>query len=198
MTNARVTGAGYWMPTKPLATMQAVTLTVLVVVLAAFAVLQFQLTYLQRFYVTSYLKSGIRARLHRPDTTYTQVRLTWKGHAVFASSDDVRQVQDAAGHPVLVLSSDAKRAGAEQPYVVTPTVPNAEMYHLIATYIYQDRGVLVFVRTPLIIGGVTLVALLAWSIPLDIRRARERRQGAHLRGAEIVSTAEFNRRVRSA
>jgi hypothetical protein len=198
MTQIRMTDAGYWMSTKPLSTVRALLLSMVATAVATVLVAQVQWTPLQRYYVRGYLKSGIASRLHLPDRRYHQIRMTAHGREFFAASDDLTIADDGQGHPVLVLTDAAKQAGAQRLSDVDVLVPNAEMHQLITTYIYAGQSPVRLARVPLIIGGLTLMALLVWSIPADIRRARERRQGAHLRGAEIVSTTEFNRRVRRA
>jgi hypothetical protein len=191
---ARITDAGRWMPTKPTATLRAVVLAFVATGLAAVLMVQFQWTHLQRFYVKGYLKSSITARFNLSPRPYDQVQLHAKGRHYFAASDDVT-VDDQNS---VVLTPTAVAAGAEGVSLVSLRVPNAEMQRLLRAYIYDGHGLLWYARGPAVVGILALLAVLVWSIPTDVRRARERRHGAHLRGSELVAIAEFNRRIREA
>jgi len=46
-------------------------------------------------------------------------------------------------------------------------------------------------------GLATLLACLSTTIPISLRQARERREGRRLKGPELVTTAQFNRRMKS-
>ena len=190
----RMTDAGRWMPTKPTATLRAIVLAFVATGLAAVLMVQYQWTHLQRFYVKSYLKSSVAARFELSPRPYEQVRLHAKGRHFFAASDDV--TVDSQNH--VVLTPTAVAAGVDGVYLTSLRVPNAEMQQLLRTYIYNGHGLLWQGRWPLLAGAVVLVSLLAWSIPTDVRRARARRHGAHLRGSELVAITEFNRRIREA
>jgi hypothetical protein len=46
-------------------------------------------------------------------------------------------------------------------------------------------------------GLTTLLVSLCTTIPISLRQARERREGRRLKGPELVTTAQFNRRMKS-
>jgi hypothetical protein len=186
--------AGQWMPTKPTATLLAVAVALVTTVIAAAAMTQYQWSHLQRFYVRAYLKSSLAARFYLPARAYEQVRLHANGQQYFAASGDVT----VGNQGRVVLTATAIAGGADGVSRASTAVPNAEMQRLLRTYIYDGHGLLWHARGPAVVGALVLVLMLAWSVPTDVRRARARRHGAHLRGSELVSIAEFNRRLREA
>lgn len=196
--NTRITDAGHWMPTKPMATLLSCFVALLTIPIAAVVVAQTQWTYLERFYVSSYLKSGLASRLGLSDKPYDQVLLSGNGREFFATKNDVEATHDIAGTERPTLTPAARAAGFRDFAIARVRVPNAEMHRRLATHIYEGRGVLQLAQMPLLGGAAVLLVLLCWSVPTDVRRARERRQGARLRGSELVTIAEFNRRIREA
>jgi type IV secretory pathway TraG/TraD family ATPase VirD4 len=80
---------------------------------------------------------------------------------------------------------------------LTSSSRHAELHALQAHWIYDDAS-LTELLMPSVWGGlVMLCAGLLIAVPKDIARSRERRQGRRLKGPELVTTAEFNRRDRA-
>jgi type IV secretory pathway TraG/TraD family ATPase VirD4 len=67
----------------------------------------------------------------------------------------------------------------------------------LGQWIYRDETFLDFVKPGLIAGIVVFLVVLALAIPRDSQRARERKEGRRLKGPELVTAQEFNRRNRS-
>ena len=74
---------------------------------------------------------------------------------------------------------------------------NAKLHEFLGHWIYRDQTFMDFLLPAMWGGlGVFCVGLLA-AIPKDAVRSREQKQGRRLRGPELVTARQFNRRNRS-
>jgi type IV secretory pathway TraG/TraD family ATPase VirD4 len=74
---------------------------------------------------------------------------------------------------------------------------NAKLHDLLGHWIYQDQTITDLAKPELWGGlGMFLVSLLV-VVPKDVARARARKHGRRLKGPELVTPRQFNRRTRS-
>jgi type IV secretory pathway TraG/TraD family ATPase VirD4 len=74
---------------------------------------------------------------------------------------------------------------------------HTDRYRLLRHVIYRDRGFATLAVPAIWCGIVAAVLGLAVAVPSDLVRARRRRHGRRLKGPELVSAVEFNRRTRA-
>jgi Type IV secretion-system coupling protein DNA-binding domain len=155
-------------------------------------------TPLQRFYVKTYIRSGLRSQVKfsRTDSYWTVSAVGKKG-SHWALDEEVTQAKTGTGETVLALTPEAVTIGDVRLVIQKVLWDNARLHDFLGQWIYPDETFLDFMRPGLLGGvGVFLVGL-ALAIPKDTRRARERKEGRRLKGPELVTARKFNRRNRS-
>ena len=196
-TWGRVDTAGRWPHPRPVWTM-----TVLVVAILTAAAIQAYAylgtwTPLQRWYLSAYLKSGLIAGLGF--TSAGQYRLL---HVVdrtgnrLALDDEVAPAPTVAGVPFR-LTDAAVREGDRALVWRDERYRHAAFHAFLAHWIYDDQPVTKLVRSAVSGGFVVFAVGAVIAIPMDLARARSRRHGRRLKGPELVSADQFNRRFRT-
>jgi hypothetical protein len=111
-----------------------------------------------------------------------------------ALDDEVHLITTPAGEATFALTEAAVRAGDRQLVWQDGSYNHAALHAFLGRWIYRDQAVLDLVRAAGWGGLGVLVAGLVIAIPADVARARERRHGRRLKGPELVTAAQFNRR----
>ena len=154
-------------------------------------------TPLQRWYLSAYLRSGLMAG----------VSLTGAGRY------ELLDVVDASGHRLALddeiesfpardaipfrLTHHARQAGARGLAWHGSRYRHAALHAFLRRWIYRDQRVS-DLATPAAWSGMAVFAVGALvAIPLDLSLARTRRHGRRLKGPELVTVAQFNRRYRA-
>jgi hypothetical protein len=133
----------------------------------------------------------------RKDSWYTLLAVVTKKDSRLAIDRDVEPVTTAAGESTFALTEEAMKTGAVRLEWQRGKYDNAKLHELLAHWIYNDQSLTDLVKPALWGGlGVFLVGLIV-AIPKDAARKRERKEGRRLKGPELVSVREFNRRNRS-
>ena len=149
-------------------------------------------TPLQRWYFNEYSSS------HDFPTTRGNYLLLMKtdrnGHHSVAGNGDV--VPDFRGRHYLIpfeLSDQARQQGAVQLNLETVHYSSAQMERILRGEIFAGRSVgeLIFPSCAASFGF--LVIGLAFAIPRDRARRRQRDEGTRLKGPQLVTVEEFNR-----
>jgi hypothetical protein len=155
-------------------------------------------TPLQRFYVKTYIRSGLRsvAKFSRTDR-YWLVSALGKKRSHWAVNEEVMQVKTESGETVLALTPEAVKIGDVRLVIQKVQCDNAKLYDFLGQWIYGDETFLDFIKPGLMGGIVAFLVALALAIPKDSHRARERKEGRRLKGPELVTARKFNRRNRS-
>ena len=111
-----------------------------------------------------------------------------------ALDDEVQPAPNASGETTFALTEAAVHLGDRQLVWRDASYPHAKLHVFLRRWIYRDQTVTDLVK-PAVRGGVGvwLVGLLI-AIPMDVARARERRQGRRLNRAAVTSSGPFNRR----
>jgi type IV secretory pathway TraG/TraD family ATPase VirD4 len=154
------------------------------------------LTPLQRHYLLTYAGTPTAGAL-RKDGWYTLLAVVTRKDSRLAIDPDVEPVTTAAGESTFALSDEAVKTGAVKLQWQRERYDNAKLHELLAHWIYNDQSLTDLAKPALWGGlGVFLVGLVV-AIPKDAARRRERKEGRRLKGPELVTVKEFNRRNRS-
>jgi type IV secretory pathway TraG/TraD family ATPase VirD4 len=154
------------------------------------------LTPLQRHYLLTYAGTPTAGAL-RKDGWYTLLAVVTRKDSRLAIDPDVEPVTTAAGESTFALTDEAVKTGAVKLQWQRERYDNAKLHELLAHWIYNDQSLTDLAKPALWGGlGVFLVGLVV-AIPKDAARRRERKEGRRLKGPELVTVAEFNRRNRS-
>jgi hypothetical protein len=156
------------------------------------------LTPLQRFYLKTYIRSGLRAEINLSKTDrYVLLNVVDKKGSRLALDEEVMPVTTASGQATFALTEEAVRMGDRRLVFQQGQYDNARLHAFLGHWIYRDQSFTEFLRPALWGGlGVFFVGLLI-AIPRDAARARARKEGRRLKGPELVTVSDFNRRNRS-
>jgi hypothetical protein len=193
----RLDAAGTWPNPKPVWTLAALFLAVV----SAVAVGQYEYgacTPLQRLYLPTYLRTGLASQMgFKTFGRYRVLTAVDRSGRRFLALDD-REVEpgtDAAGHPTWALTDAAFAAGDRRLAWQSGDYVHAKLHALLAHGVYDDQTPIDLAAPALwCAAGVGVVALCV-AVPKDVARARERRHGRRLKGPELVSVPQFNRRT---
>lgn len=153
-------------------------------------------TPLERHYLPAYLGSRI-AGVVRDNGWYALLQVvTGKGSRLAQDRDLVPKVSES-GENSFSLTGEALKQGALRLESHSGHYNNAEMHAYLGNLIYQNQTLMDLVR-PALWGGLILflVGMLP-AIYLDGRHSHELRCGRRLRGPELMTVAQFNRRHRA-
>lgn len=152
---------------------------------------------LQQFYLSSYLRSVILPGKQSFPVLY----MGGHGAPKFALDAWVAMVptgkQRTASPPALVLTTEGKMRGGEWLRVVQVNRVDSRTFHeILRTWIYRGESLARLLRFPVALSGLSLIALLPFGVRVDRRRYREQRLGKKIRGPDLITPQQFNRRVR--
>lgn len=156
------------------------------------------LTPLQRFYWKTYIRCGLRREINLSRTDrYLMLNVVDRKGPRLALDDEVMPVTTATGENTFALTDEAVKAGDKRLVFQQVQYDNAKLHEFLGHWIYRDQTFMDFLLPAMWGGlGVFCVGLLA-AIPRDAVRSREQKQGRRLRGPELVTARQFNRRNRS-
>lgn len=156
------------------------------------------LTPLQHFYLTTYIRCGLRSEINLSRTgRYLMLNVVDRKGARLALDEEVVPVTTATGEKAFALTEEALKAGDKRLVFQQVEYDNAKLHEFLGHWIYRDQTFMDFL-SPALWGGFCVFCLgLLVAIPKDSVRARQRQQGRRLRGPELVTARQFNRRNRS-
>jgi len=156
------------------------------------------LTPLQHFYLTTYIRCGLRSEINLSRTgRYLMLNVVDRKGARLALDEEVLPVTTATGEKTFALTDEAVRAGDKRLVFQHVQYDNATLHDFLGHWIYRDQTFMDFL-SPALWGGLGVFCLgLLVAIPKDSVRARQRQQGRRLRGPELLTARQFNRRNRS-
>jgi hypothetical protein len=150
-------------------------------------------TPLQRFYLPQYLSSD--SNLRKNSSRYLLLNVVDKKGSRLALDEEV--VPTTADDSTFALTEEAVKAGDLRVEWQSGQYENAKLHAYLGHWIYRDQTFMDLLKPALWGGlGVFVVGLIV-AIPKDAARKRERKLGRRLKGPELVTVAEFNRRNRS-
>ena len=190
--------AGEWPNPKAAWTIATVLLAVASVSAICAYRCAYVLTPLQRFYLKTYIRSGLRTEIGISKTDhYMLLTVVDRRGSRLALNEEVVPVTTATGEATFSLTDEALRMGDQRLVFQQGQYDTAKLHAFLGHWIYGDQSFTDFLRPALWGGlGVFFVGLLV-AIPKDAARARARKEGRRLKGPELVTVKEFNRRNRS-
>jgi type IV secretory pathway TraG/TraD family ATPase VirD4 len=195
----RVSDAGVWPNRKPVWTLAALLLSL--VAGLAMADYRYEATWtpLQRLYLAAYVRSGLAAAAGiTKSSRYDMLVIATRQGGGFAFDDtNVAPGTDRAGQPTWQLTDRAMRAGALGLRWDSGPYDHAKLHAALRHWVYGDQDPIDFLVTPVASTLIVAVLALAVAIPKDSARARARRHGRRLRGPELLTVREFNRRTQA-
>jgi len=114
-----------------------------------------------------------------------------------ALDDEVQAVASPSGTAAFALTDVAIRVGDRQLRWQTGLYDHAKLHALLGHWIYRDEGPLDRMRPAAWGGLLVLIVGLPLAIVKDAARDRRRKEGRRLKGPELVTPRQFNRRVRA-
>jgi len=155
-------------------------------------------TPLQRFYLKTYIRSGLRSvTSFAKSDRYQMLTVITKKGSHWASEGEVMEVKTASGKTTLALTDEALKIGDLRLVLQQVQVNSGKLHEFLGHWVYQDQTLMDFLRPALWGGLAVFLVCLAVAIPKDAARGRERREGRRLKGPELVTPRVFNRRNRS-
>ena len=190
-----------WPPHSPIYTYGAVFIAVILTGFFIYCRFTFGNDPLQRFYLPTYIRSSVAGAIgaSRRDN-HRMLMLGARGIPPrLATNGDVTEgtTPEPGGKPIpLALSRSALRSG----YVLLYLGPeqnynDASLSAYLKTAIYGGDSLFDIYKLPIVLGFVSLVIQLPFSIAKDVRRRQQLRYGRRLKGPEMLTPKEFNSRV---
>jgi hypothetical protein len=190
--------AGVWPNRHATGTWTAVFLALVSV--AAICAYRYTTTWtpLQRFYLKTYIRSGLRSLTSfAKSDRYSMLTVITRKGSHWASEGEVTEIKTENGETMPALTDEAMKIGDLRLVFQQVQINNGKLHEFLGHWIYQDQTLMDFLRPALWGGLVVFLVCLAVAIPKDAARARERREGRRLKGPELVTPGVFNRRNRS-
>jgi hypothetical protein len=190
-----------WPPHSPIYTYGAAFMAVVLLGFFLYCRFRFGNSPLQRFYTPTYIRSTVAGAIgeSRRDN-YRLLMVGARGISPrLASNDDVTNgetVQSGGKLIPLALSRSAMQRGYVFLYLAPrQSYSDVALSAYIETTIYSGNSLFELYKLPILFGLLSLVLQLPFSIAKDIRRRKQLRYGRRLKGPEMLTPAEFNRRV---
>jgi type IV secretory pathway TraG/TraD family ATPase VirD4 len=184
--------AGKWPSRKPWWSIAVILTAILSIGLISDFCRAFTWTPLQRYYDGTYTTTGdyrTGRHIHPYDVL---ILVTAAGNRLAVDSDVVEERENS-----FVLSNQAVKSGALRLEWQHKQFENARLHALLRHEIYQNRSLFVLSKSAWIGALVILFGGLLVAIPKDLARRRRLRHGRRLKGPELVTTSQFNRRNKS-
>jgi len=154
-----------------------------------------QWSFAEREYLRNYLLSEtlgtLREKGHYRFVTY----LDKKSVPYIASGDEIERVKMPDGSPGYRLTEAGVQAGAVRLQMADGMYPNAWMRQMLGHVVYQDQSLWSYIQRPTYGALAIFAMLLFYTGPKDRKRLLVYKHGLRLRGPELVTTAEFNKKM---
>ena len=191
----------YWPSHKPLWTISAVVIGVLVFVGMVIYQAELRWTPLQRYWFPNYFKMDLAAGLGLVSSNYRLLEVEdSQGRRRLALETDVvswdGSLPQARTIP-LTLSEEARRQGLRLVLEPKGQYKNKELGDYVRFWIYQDRTWGDLLYWPLVTGGAVVCWILMFAIPKDWQRRRVLKYGRRTKGPVFATAAQFNRSQQS-
>jgi hypothetical protein len=163
--------------------------------------IHFALKPLQRYYLPLYERTSVIAafsKTHR--SNYRLLLIVVPDHRLRpALNDDLvlgKSLDSSGGSMPLALSPKAKMQGDLLIFHGSlRSYSDAALHLYLQDSIYGKASIFGVFRVPLIAGAVLLVGLLPFAVLKDTERFKQLRYGRRLKGPEMLTPRQFNRRV---
>jgi len=193
----RAAEAGKWQRAVPVWSM-SVSLLALASGIGVWWVRQmFVWTPLQQFYLSAYTRSAMASSLAIQTGRYRLLLMDNRRGSRLAIDEEVVPISSPTGDTTFGLSQLAQQAGSGHLVWRDLVVSHARLHSDLQVWIYRNQTLTDLARPSLITVFVVLIAGLLVAIPKDVQWSRSRRHGRRLKGSELVSVGQFNRRMRA-
>ena len=115
----------------------------------------------------------------------------------FALDDEVRPITSETGAWSFALNEAGVQVGDVRLIWATGQYDHARLHDFLRHWIYQDQTPLALLMPGIRSGLVVFVLGLAGGVAKDAVRARQRKEGRRLKGPELLTSAQFDRRLRA-
>jgi hypothetical protein len=154
-------------------------------------------TFLQRYYLGTYVKTWTRFELlPKSSAKYALIDVV-NGHSKerMAIGNEVEQIVGTDGAPAYAVTDQARRNGAVRLAWNEGEFNNQELHAYLQHWIYLDKTAWDMVSTAVWWGiGVFILGPFV-AIPRDIKRNQIFKHGRRLCGPELVGTIDFNQKM---
>ena len=189
--------AGKWQRALPV-WFVSVTLLALASGIGVWSIRQtFVWTPLQQFYLSAYARSALASSLAIRTGRYRLLLMENRRGSRLAIDEEVVPISSHTGETTFELSELARQAGSGHLVWRDRVVNHARLHAQLRVWIYGDQTLTDLAQPSLITTCVVFIAGFLIAIPKDVRRSRSRRHGRRLKGPELVSVRQFNRRTRA-
>lgn len=150
----------------------------------------------QRLYLTDYLKSGARSQASSTASArYTLLQgVVGRGRRLLIDNE-IEPVTGPDGKHGWRLTDEGVKDGIARLEWVTATYNDKGLHDLLGQYIFKDETSFDFIRGPVLWSAAFFLLALFVAIPKDRARRMIWKHGRRLRGPELVTTTEFNRKL---
>jgi hypothetical protein len=186
-----------WPSRKPVWGIGALFLAMTVAVGVLYWQQNYEWTFLQRYYLSMYLKTWVRSDLFPKSSGRYALIDAVNAHAMerMAVGNEAEQVTDADGTPAYVVTDQARRNGVVRLSWNGGEFNNQKLHAYLRHWIYLDKTAWDLVRTAVWWGCGAFVLGLFVAIPRDRKRQQILRHGRRLCGPELVGTIDFNQKL---
>jgi hypothetical protein len=154
-------------------------------------------TPLQQFYLSAYARSAVASSLGIRTGRYRLLMMENGRGSRLAIDDEVAPITLPTGKTGFALSELAHQAKSGRVVWRDLVYNHARLHAELRVWIYADQTLTELARPSLIAVCAVFVAGLLIAIPKDAQWAWSRRHGRRLKGPELVSARQFNRRTRA-
>jgi type IV secretory pathway TraG/TraD family ATPase VirD4 len=154
-------------------------------------------TPLQQFYLSAYVRSAIASSLAIQTGQYRLLLMENRRGSRLAIDEEVVPISTLSGEINFELSDLARQAGSGRLVWRDRVVGHGRLHTDLEVWIYRNQTLFDLVRPSLVAVVVVLIGGLLVAIPKDVQWSRSRRHGRRLKGPELVSVRQFNRRMRA-
>jgi type IV secretory pathway TraG/TraD family ATPase VirD4 len=153
-------------------------------------------TPLERHYLPAYVGTQIAGAM-RQNGWYTLLEVVTREGSRLALDSEVVPAVTETGKGTFALTGEAMKQGALRLESQRGYYNNANLHAFLTYWIYQDQTLTDLVR-PALWGGLAVFLVGLWpATSMERRRTSQLRYGRKLRGPELMTVAQFNRRHRS-
>jgi type IV secretory pathway TraG/TraD family ATPase VirD4 len=193
----RAPEAGKWQRALPVWFMSVIVIAVASSIAVWLVRQTFVWTPLQQFYLSAYTRSAIASSLGIRTGRYRVLMMENRRGSRIAIDDEVVPITLRTGETTFGLSELARQAGSGRLRWRDLVYNHARLHTQLKVWIYADQSLTDLAQPSLVAIVVVVVGGLVIAIPKDWQWARSRRHGRRLKGPELVSVRQFNRRTRA-
>lgn len=193
----RAQEAGKWQRAVPVWFM-SVILVALASGIGAWWVRQtFVWTPLQQFYLSAYARSALASSMAIRTGRYRVLLMDNRRGSRLAIDEEVVPISTPTGDTNFALSELARQAGSGRLVWRDLVCDHVRLHGQLQVWIYANQSLTDLAWPSVVAAFVVVMVGLLIAIPKDVQWSRSRRHGRRLKGPELVSVRQFNRRTRA-